>query len=115
IVALEIAEVPAVRRDDVLVHRGLTEVAADQRILLGRVAPPFPDMRFGEPDFDHRQIGGRHVPERISARHAQPLLVPMVTLRLVKTQMSAAISSARRTMASASLSESISARAAASA
>src|SRR5215467_6380735 len=114
-VALDIGERPAFERNDELVHIGMIEVAADEFILLVRASPPAHHLRRPKPALYPRKIGRRHRAEGIGAGHGQLCRVSMVTLRLVKTQMSAAMSSERRTIASASLSESIRARAAASA
>ena len=67
----------------IMMLRRLAEVAADQRVLLSRIAPPLPDMRMRQPQLDQWQVGRRHRAEMIAAGHAQPPIVSIVTLRLV--------------------------------
>src|SRR5258707_824579 len=100
-IALDIGERPAVDRDDKLVHVRVIEIAAYQRILFVRISPPARYLRRLQPMADQGKVGGRHGAESINPRHQScsmaqpPCKVSMVRLRLVKTQMSAAISSAR--------------------
>src|SRR5262249_60826899 len=49
IIALQVGERAIVRHHDVLIHGGMIEILADQRQLLWRGAPPFPDMRGFDP------------------------------------------------------------------
>src|SRR5262249_25691153 len=98
-------------RYDELVHRRLRKVLAHQGELLAGIAPPLPDVRRGQPTTHQRQVGGRHRDKLVTWHHS----FSIVTLRLVETQMSAAMSIALGTIASASSGPSIIARAAASA
>src|ERR1700687_802500 len=83
IVTLQISKFSRICRYDELCNVRITEIAAHELELLGRVVPPLRDMRRLEPSLDRRQVGGGHRPERVG-RHAQPLYnVSMVTLRLV--------------------------------
>src|SRR6266849_8477849 len=65
IITLKVTKGIAGHRKDVLIHRRLIEVAADQGILLVRIAPPFPDMRQSQPMLDERKIGCGHRAENI--------------------------------------------------
>ena len=82
-VALQIGERPAGCRNDVLIHRRMAQVLADQSKLLVRIAPPFPHVRTREPILQQRQIGSRHWAKLILRRHQAAFSVSIVTLRLV--------------------------------
>src|SRR4029079_16949765 len=49
VVALQVGEITARRRDDELVHRRPLEITADQIKLLGLIAPPLHHMRLRQP------------------------------------------------------------------
>src|SRR5215471_5315052 len=117
VVTLQVGERPALTRDDELIHCRFVEIGADQIELLICATPPSDDVWFAEPSPNQRQVVDGHRTKLVHATpNSQALFSDsMVTLRLVNTQISAAISSDLRTMASASSGPSSRARAEANA
>src|SRR5262249_16322899 len=69
VVALQIAERPALTCNDELIHRRFMEIRTDNIELLIWVAPPPSDMWLSEPSLDQRQVVGGHGTKLV---HAAP-------------------------------------------